>query len=158
MKHRMVKLGAFSVVGVKEFMSTENGANFVNIPKMWDAIGGETIAGLRELSDLEPSGVLGLCGNMHDNGFDYWIAAATTKERPVGFEKLDVPACEWAVFEVIGAMPNAIQDAYKRLFSEWLPKSAYKHANAPEIEWYAVGDMCADDYRSELWLPVLMSN
>jgi AraC family transcriptional regulator len=154
----MVKLGAFSVVGVREFMATENGANFQNIPKMWDNVGEETFTKLQELSNLEPAGVLGLCGNMHDDGFDYWIAAATTKECPVGFEKLDVPACEWAVFEVIGAMPNAIQDAYKQVFSEWLPASGYGHANAPEIEWYAAGDTCADDYRSELWLPVIISN
>ncbi|MDR1034232.1 MAG: GyrI-like domain-containing protein [Bifidobacteriaceae bacterium] len=154
----MVKLDAFSVVGVKEFMSTANDANLQNIPKMWDAVSEETLGALQELSDLEPAGVLGVCGNAHDDGFAYWIAAATTKKCPVGFEKFDIPASEWAVFEVIGAMPDAIQSAYKQVFSEWLPKSGYEHANVPDIEWYADGDTCADDYRSELWLPVVMSN
>ncbi|MDR1132680.1 MAG: GyrI-like domain-containing protein [Synergistaceae bacterium] len=154
MKYRTVDLDAFSVIGVKEFTSFENGENFIKIPQMWSRLPAETMTKLQALSDLEPSGVLGVCADMRDNGFDYWIAAATTKECPAGFEKLDIPAAQWAVFEVVGTMPDAMQDTVKQVFNEWLPSSGYQHADAPEMEWYSVGDMSSPDYRSEIWIPV----
>jgi AraC family transcriptional regulator len=155
MKYRTVKLDAFSVIGTKEFMSVENGENFTKIPQMWAGLPEETMNSLGELSNLELSGVLGVCAGMHDNGFDYWIAAATTKECPAGFEKLDIPAARWAVFEITGVMPKAIHDGYKQIFNEWLPFSNYQHADAPEIEWYSDGDMSSPEYKSEIWIPVV---
>ena len=82
MKHRTVDLEAFSVIGVKEFTSFENGKNFTKVPQMWSRLPVETMTELQALSDLQPSGVLGVCANMRDGGFDYWIAAASTKECP----------------------------------------------------------------------------
>ena len=155
MKYRKVNLDAFSVVGVKKFASKENGENFINIPQMWADFPVDDLNKLRELSNLEPSGVMGVCADMYDNGFDYWIAAATTKDCPAGFEKLDIPASQWAVFEIEGAMPKAIQDGFLRIFNEWFPNSGYQHANAPEIEWYSDGDMSSPDYRSAIWIPVV---
>ncbi|MDR2705269.1 MAG: hypothetical protein LBC02_05780 [Planctomycetaceae bacterium] len=70
MKYRTVNLDAFSVVGVKEFTSEENGENFTKIPQMWASLPEETMSRLGELSSLEPSGVLGVCAGMHDNGFE----------------------------------------------------------------------------------------
>ncbi|MDR1984473.1 MAG: GyrI-like domain-containing protein [Prevotellaceae bacterium] len=154
MNYRTVNLDAFSVIGMKEFTSVENGVDFTNIPQMWSRLSAETLSKLRELSDREPSGVLGLCADMYNNGFDYWIAAATAKDCPAEFERLDIPAAQWAIFEVVGAMPKALQDGFKWIFNEWLPSSGYKHANAPEIEWYSNGDMSSPDYRSEIWIPV----
>lgn len=121
MKYKTIKLDTFSVVGVKEFTSVENGGNLAKIPQMWARLPEETMNRLGELSNLEPSGVLGVCAGMHDSGFDYWIAAATTKDCPAGLEKLDIPAAQWLVFEVTGAMPDAIQDGFKRIFNECLP-------------------------------------
>jgi AraC family transcriptional regulator len=95
---------------------------------------------------------------MYDNGFDYWIAAASTKECPAGFEKLDISASQWAVFEIEGAIPKAIQDGFVRIFNEWLTSSEYQHANAPEIEWYSDGDMSSPDYKSEIWIPVVKAS
>ena len=155
MKYRKVNLDAFSVVGVKKFASKENGENFINIPQMWADFPVDDLNKLRELSNLEPSGVMGVCADMYDNGFDYWIAAATTKDCPAGFEKLDIPASQWAVFEIEGAMPKAIQDDFLRIFNEWFPTSGYQHANDTEIEWYSDGDMSSPDYRSAIWIPVV---
>jgi AraC family transcriptional regulator len=158
MKYRTVDLDAFSVIGVKEFMSFENGENFTKVPQMWSRLPVETMTKLQALSNLEPSGVLGVCANMRDDGFDYWIAAASTKECSPEFEKLDIPASQWMVFEIVGAMPKAIQDGVKYIFSEWLPSSGYQHADAPENEWYSIGYMNSSDYRSEIWIPVIKQN
>jgi len=65
-----------------------------------------------------------------------------------------VPACTWAIFECIGPMPTAIQSLQKRIISEWLPTSGYEYSNAPDIEVYSDGNLTAEDYRSEVWLPV----
>jgi AraC family transcriptional regulator len=154
MEYKIINVDAFSVVGVKEFISTENDGHFIAIPQMWADLSGESFAALQELSDREPSGVLGLCANMSESGFDYWMAVATTKECPAGFAKLDIPAAQWAVFAITGAMPQAIQDATKQIFNEWLPSSGYRHADAPDIERYSAGDMDSPDYMSEMWVPV----
>jgi AraC family transcriptional regulator len=122
---------------------------------MWAGLSEETFAALQELSDREPSGVLGLCANMRDGGFDYWRAVATTKACPGGFAKLDIPAAQWAIFEITGAMPKAIQDGVKQIFNEWLPSSGYRITDAPEIERYSTGDMDSPDYKSEIWVPVI---
>ena len=94
---------------------------------------------------------------MYDGGFDYWIGCMSDKECPVDLEEMTIPASTWAVFEIIGSMrplPNAMQDIWKRIYSEWLPNSGYEHAMLPEIEYYSAGDMAASDYRSEIWIPV----
>ena len=51
-------------------------------------------------------------------------------------------------------LPNPMQDIWKRIYSEWLPNSGYQHAMIPEIEYYSSGDMLAEDYRSEIWIPI----
>ena len=53
--------------------------------------------------------------------FDYYIAGAAGKETPAELVEYVVPECTWAIFECVGAMPNALQDLQKRIVSEWLP-------------------------------------
>ena len=60
--------------------------------------------------------VVGLCADMYDGGFDYWIGCMSDKECPKDYEEMIIPALTWAVFEIIGPMrslPNAMQDIWK---------------------------------------------
>lgn len=155
MNYRIEEKEAFSVVGVKEFTTMANGENFKNIPKMWSKLPKEKCMEILALSDMEPSGLLGVCADMYGDGFDYWIAAATTKPCPAGLQSLSIPACTWAIFEATGPMPGAIQEMFTRVFSEWLPASGYEHAPVPEIEWYSDGDMSSPSYKSAVWIPVV---
>ena len=155
MHYRMVEKEGFRIVGIREWTTFENGQNFVNIPGMWCKLSPEDFARLASLADTDLTGILGVCADVYDGGFDYWIAAATTKPCPPGWEEKAIPALTWAVFEVVGPIPGAIQEVTRRIFSEWLPNSGYEHAEAPELEWYAEGDMNADDYRCEVWIPVV---
>ena len=66
---------------------------------------------------------------------------------------MSFPACTWAVFESIGPCPEAIQDVWQRIWSEWFQNSGYEHAGTPDFEWYA-DDNDADNCRSEVWIPV----
>ncbi len=96
-----------------------------------------------------------MCANFQENDFDYFIACISDAPAGEGMEELSVPACNWAIFEATGPMPDAIQEVTKRIFTEWFPASGYEHADAPEIEWYSEGDMSAADYKSEVWIPIV---
>ena len=155
MNYKIEEKSGFTVVGVKEFMSTANEEQKTKIPQMWSNLPKEMFMKIGALSDREPTNCLGICADMYDGGFDYWIAAATTKPCPEGLSSLEIPACTWAIFESVGPMPTAIQEVWGRIYGEWFPASGYEHAMAPEIEWYSDGDTNAADYRSEVWIPVV---
>lgn len=155
MNYRILKKDEMHIIGFKKWFSTENDSQMTEIPKMWDSVTDELREQITALSNNE--GVVGLCADMYNGGFDYWIGCMSDKECPENLEEMTIPASSWAVFEVIGSMrplPNAMQDIWKRIYSEWLPNSGYKHAMLPEIEYYSAGDMLADDYRSEIWIPI----
>jgi hypothetical protein len=61
----------------------------------------------------------------------------------------------WAVFESVGPMPDAIQDVWRRIFSEWFPTNEYEHADGPELEVYEDGGMSSPDYKCWVWIPVV---
>lgn len=155
MNYKIVEKEEMHIIGFKKWFSTENDNHLTEIPKMWDSVTEEMEKRITDLSNND--GVVGLCADMYEGGFDYWIGCMSDKECPADLEQMTIPATTWAVFEVIGSMrplPNAMQEIWKRIYSEWLPNSGYEHAMLPEIEWYSKGDMMADDYRSEIWIPV----
>lgn len=159
MKYRMEKKEAFRLVGYKKEVSTVGGQNHALIPQFWDEVCADgryaRVAALADGGQPGPSGVLGVCANFRDGSFDYFVAAATGGTASDGMEAFEVPALQWAVFESIGPMPDAIQDVWKRIYTEWFPQSGYEHAGGPELEWYGMGDMQSDDYLSEVWIPVV---
>ena len=155
MNYKIVKKEEMHIIGFKKWFSTENDNQMQEIPKMWDSVSEEMMQKITALSNN--AGVVGLCADMYDGGFDYWIGCMSDKACPEDLEEMTIPASSWAVFEIIGPMrplPNAMQDIWKRIYSEWLPNSAYEHAMLPEIEYYSSGDMMADDYKCEIWIPV----
>jgi len=155
MNYKILKKEEMRIIGFKKWFSTENDSQLTEIPKMWDSVTDEMKNRITALSNNE--GVVGLCADMYDGGFDYWIGCMSDQACPEDLEEITIPAAMWAVFEVIGPMhplPNAMQDIWKRIYSEWLPNSAYEHAMLPEIEYYSSGDMMAADYKSEIWIPV----
>lgn len=155
MNYRIEEKKGFRLVGIKEVVTKIGGANMRRIPDIWKEVCtsdmGEKIV---SLSNGEPSGLMGICANFRDTEFDYFIASSTNQKVPDRMEELIVPANLWVVFECVGAIPDTIQNIWKRIFTEWFPSSGYEHAEAPEIEWYSDGDPSADDYKSEIWIPV----
>lgn len=155
MNYKILKKEEMHIIGFKKWFSTENNSQMTEIPKMWDAVTEEMKTKITALSNND--GVVGLCADMYDGGFDYWIGCMSDEVCPDDLEEMTIPASDWAVFEIIGPMrplPNAMQDIWMRIYSEWLPNSGYQHAMLPEIEYYSSGDMMAADYRTEIWIPV----
>lgn len=155
MDYRIVEKEAFKIVGQKEWTTLENGQNAINIPKMWERLSKEKCYQIASLANTQPTGIIGACADMYEGGFDYWIAAATTNPCPPDLDEMQIPASTWAVFESRGPMPGAIQDVWKRIYAEWFPNSGYEHACSPDFEWYAQGDNQAEDYLSEVWIPIV---
>ena len=156
MNYRIEKKEAFKIVGVKEHYVINIEENFANVPLFWQkTIQSGIVPTICSYLDREPNGILGVSTCMNGKDFDYYIAAATTKETPAEFVEYIVPECTWAIFECVGAMPTALQNLQKRIVSEWLPASGYEYADAPDIEVYFEGNQQAEDYRCEVWLPIM---
>lgn len=156
MKYRIVEKESFRAIGVKREFSLRDGENMTGISKMWIELNGDgTSKEIAALKDGEIDGLLGICTDYQDGKtMDYWIAAESSQQVPEGFMQLKVPAAKWGVFEVRGAMPDAIQKVWKQIFSEWFPSNQYENAGNAEMEVYPEGDPYSDDYVSEIWIPL----
>ncbi len=156
MKYRIEKKEAFKIIGVKKHYSASIEQCFANVPIFWqETIQNGIIPKLCLLNNKEPYGVIGLSTCMDSRNFDYFIAVTSDKACPADMEEYIVPQCTWAVFECVGAMPDAMQNLQKRIVTEWLPSSGYEYANAPDIEMYFEGEQTSADYKCEAWLPII---
>jgi AraC family transcriptional regulator len=161
MNYRILVKEAFRIVGIKKRVPIVfNGVNS-EITDMWKSLDGETISKLKEISNVEPLGLISAStnfseGRMQEKGeLDHYIGVATARECPEYLTKLEVPNLTWAVFEVVGPFPNTLQDIWGRIYSEWFPSSNYELAEGPEILWNENKDITSPNFRSEIWIPVL---
>lgn len=160
MKYRVVEKEAFRIVGISRRVPIVFEGVNPEIEAMWRSLDAETIQGLKELSDIEPKGIISASvnfgeGRMEERGsLDHYIGAATTRPCPEHLAQLEVAASAWAVFEAVGPFPKALQEVWGRIYSEWFPTSNYELAEGPEILWNADQDTRLPDYRSEIWIPV----
>ena len=159
MKYNIVEKEKFQVVGMKRTYNCQNGENLQGIPLFWDEVNRQGIdEQLFALNDGQIKGVLGVCvpdeNYKENNLMDYWIGTDHIGNVPENLLAMEVPASKWVVFEVHGPMPDAMQNAWKQIFSEWFPTSGYEHAGIPELEVYPDDDASSADYYSEIWIPV----
>jgi len=167
MNYRIVERNGFKVVGVKREYSIHNEQNLIGIPKFWREVNQDgTDDLLFQLNNGKIKGVLGVCicvdrdnrGEEHERiesgMIDYWIGTEHVGVTPDNLLELDIPASKWAVFEVRGPMPDAMQTTWKKIMSEWFPSNAYVHAGTPDLEVYSDEDPSSPDLYSEIWIPV----
>lgn len=155
-KYRIIEKEPFKVVGVKRQFSSVNEEHLAGIPRLWDEVNSDgTCDSLIPHMNGEIKGILGVCvSGALANSIDYWVAVEHDGEFTGPFASLDIPGSRWAVFEVHGAMPHAMQDAWKKIYSEWFPSSGYEYAGTAELEVYAAGDPSDPNYYSEIWIPI----
>ncbi|WP_394512252.1 AraC family transcriptional regulator [Priestia aryabhattai] len=158
--YRIEEKEAFRIVGIKERVPIIfHGVN-PKIAAMWESLQDETIDKLKKLSNVKPLGLLSASANfsegrMEEKGeLDHYIGVATTKNCPRNLIKLEVPALTWAVFEAVGPFPDALQDVWGRIYSEWFPSSNYEQVEGPEILWNEHKDVTSPTFKSEIWIPV----
>ncbi|MGF9893071.1 AraC family transcriptional regulator [Priestia megaterium] len=161
MNYRIEEKEAFHIVGIKERVPIIfHGVN-PKIAAMWESLTYETINKLKNLSNVNPLGLLSASvnfseGRMEEKGeLDHYVGVATTKDCPNNLIQLEIPALTWAVFEAVGPFPDTLQDVWGRIYSEWFPSSNYEQVEGPEILWNENKDVTSSTFKSEIWIPVL---
>jgi AraC family transcriptional regulator len=155
MNYRIEERGAFCLAGIREKMAMVGGEeNFRRITELWAGLTGDNAGRIMSVSNGLMDGLVGASANHDGESFDYYIAATVDDNVETDFELLHVPATTWAIFESVGALPDAIVNVWRRIFSEWFPTSGYENAELPTLEIYSEGDTTADDYKCELWVPI----
>ncbi|MDI6553318.1 AraC family transcriptional regulator [Leuconostoc falkenbergense] len=114
----------------------------------------EAIVDLKSISNIEPSGIISASTNFTDDGnLEHWIGVATTKTQQK-YDQLIINNDSWVVFEAVGKFPQALQEVWTSIFSEWFPDSSYELDDGPILVWYGGQDMSVENYKTEIWLPV----
>ncbi|MEV6580565.1 AraC family transcriptional regulator [Streptomyces sp. NPDC051582] len=153
MRYRVVDKPAFAVAGPKARVPLVHAGPNQAIIDFVRSIDPQTLEGLRELSDQEPRGIVAVCDDLDPSRaegteLDYYHGVITAGEG-----SLAVPAGTWAVFTTSGPAPQAIQELWRDVFTEWFPSNPYRSRTGPEILRVR---MSADntEAEAELWLPV----
>ncbi|MEP9405784.1 AraC family transcriptional regulator [Peribacillus frigoritolerans] len=161
MNYRIEEKEAFHIIGIKKRVPIIfNGVN-PEIASMWKSLDEKTINELKNLSNVEPLGLLSASANFSEGRLeekgelDHYIGAATTRECPDNLTQLKVDASTWAVFEAVGPFPETLQNVWGRIYSEWFPSSNYEQREGPEILWNENKDITSLTFRSEIWIPVM---
>lgn len=161
MNYRIEEKEAFQIVGIMKRVPIVFHGENPEINAMWKTLNEEKINKLKELSNVEPKGIIQASTNFSEDrmeekgGLDHYIGVATTNECPENFSKLKVPASTWAVFESVGPFPNTLQETWGRIYAEWFPSSGYQQTEGPEILSIQSKDLTSPDVKSEIWIPVL---
>lgn len=156
MDYKIEEKEAFKVVGIKKhYKGPEDNASVVG--SLWDELNEKEL--LKVISDLStgaPKGVHGFIHVLGDEEVDYMIGSISDKEPPEGMLIQVIPKSTWAIFELTGPVNSTLEIAWKKIFTEWLPTSGYKYAEAIDIECFPYeGYKGAEDYKFEIWLPVI---
>ncbi|SCC60867.1 AraC family transcriptional regulator [Bacillus mycoides] len=161
MNYRIEEKEPFQIIGIqKRVPIVFNGVN-EEIASMWKSLDSQSIETLKSLSNIEPTGIISAStnfseGRMEEKGeLDHYIGVTTTKDCPKQFKQLEIAASTWAIFEAVGPFPDALQNVWGRIYSEWFPSSNYELAEGPEILWNESKDVSSPNFRSEIWIPVL---
>ncbi len=141
MEYYIEEIKGFRVVGLKRNFNFKNGENFEKIPVFWqETMQTGDFHNIIGLMDSEPKGILGICTNLRENDFDYFIAASSSKEVPNNMNELFIKTQTYAIFT---CTMDKIQETTKRILGEWLPNSEYNLVeNAPELEIYPDENTC----------------
>lgn len=160
MRYRVVDRQAFTVVGPKARVPLVHAGPNRAIIDFVRGIDPRLVERLEKLSDQEPHGIVAVCddldpGRAEGTELDYYHGVITSEAAPEGTTALSVPAGAWAVFTVSGPAPQAIQELWRDVFTEWFPSNPYRSRPGPEILRVRMARGGPDaDADAELWLPV----
>lgn len=158
MRYRVVDKAEFTVVGFRTRVPLVHAGPNQAIIDFVRRIDPRTLERLEKLSDQEPHGIVAVCDDMDPSraegtGLDYHHGVITAAAAPEGTSTLAVPAGAWAVFTTSGPAPQAIQELWRDVFTEWFPSNPYRTRTGPEILRTRLSpDGTGAD--AELWLPV----
>ena len=160
MNYRIEQKEAFNIVGIMKRVPIIFEGENPEITAMWKSLTMEKIQQLKNLSNVEPIGMIQAStnfseGRMEEKGeLDQYIGVATTLECPENYTKLEVPALTWAIFESTGPFPSTLQENWGKIYSEWFPSSHYQVTEGPEILSIKSKDLTSPSVICEIWIPI----
>lgn len=160
MNVRIVEKEAFNLIGISKRVPIV--FNDVNpaIVDMVKSLDERKISALKSINNCEPKGIVSASfdfstDRMNEKGeLSHLIGVHSYETKLEEFTVLNVDKHTWAVFEVKGPYPQALQNVWGRIYSEWFPSTPYESVNGPEILWNEGIDITKPDYHSEIWIPV----
>ena len=112
-----------------------------------------------ELAALGEGQSIGVCHDVENpNIINYmagYIVADINKAKEMGFDVLEIEENEYAVVELNGSVPECIHEGWKYAMEVFFPEHGYVHSGDPDFEYYYEGDMHNQDYKMELWIPIV---
>lgn len=160
MKLRIIDKPAFRLVGVTAQVPIQFEGENNAIIELANSITEKQREVLHHLMDQEPRQIVNASyqfdeGRMQEEGsLTHLIGVITSKENDFAdFETVAVPEATWAIFPSQGSFPQALQDTWGKIYSEWLPNSGYQLVEAPEISFTDFTGKPGDIY-SEIWIAV----
>ncbi|GAA3220797.1 hypothetical protein GCM10020256_27150 [Streptomyces thermocoprophilus] len=158
MRYRVVDRPDFTVVGFRARVPLVHSGPNEAIIGFVRGLDRQAVERLAELSDQEPQGLVAVCddldpGRAEGTDLDYYHAVVTSAPAPDGTDTLRVAAGTWAVFTTSGPSPQAVQELWRDVFTQWFPSTPYRSRPGPEI---LRTRLSADGTHAdaELWLPV----
>ena len=167
MDYKITPMFPFKVIGFQKVFDNETA--YAEIPKYWDEIcekyAFNVYAGNAPANPYEQAlvdnciGEYGVCIDDIGGGkFRYLIAGKYTGgDVPEGMVVYEFPRSDWAVFNCIGPIPEALQTVNTQIFQEWLPGNPeYELFGNASVEWYDCvnGEKTDPDYHSAIWVPI----
>lgn len=136
MRYRVVDRPDFSVVGLKARVPLVHAGPNQAIIDFVRGIDRQILGRLEKLSDQEPQGIVAVCDDLDPSRaegteLDYYQGVITSAAAPDGTTVLPVPAGVWAVFTTSGPAPQAIQELWRDVFTQWFPSNPYRSRPAP---------------------------
>lgn len=160
MIYRIEENEAFKVFGADFLTTTVNDTCYKEIPEFCDRIWEDgTHFKINQLLGYPRMHMLhGIYYDFKEDGSRRYMMGWEVPKGgvPKEFKVVDIPSCTWVVFEGKGAMPEglAIQNVWKRIYSEWFPSSGFDQIEGPCMEKYLWDDEQYINYTCEVWIPV----
>ncbi|MCK5129504.1 MAG: AraC family transcriptional regulator [Clostridiales bacterium] len=159
MNYKIVEKDEFKVMGHSIITTVDEQKNFKELPEFWWKLySNKTIDKMCKMSGQKDDNgrKYGICFpcKKGESTFEYAIAVDNNSNNE-GLKVFTIPKSKWAIFECIGPMPDAFQNLWIEISTQWLPANNYEvNHEVPEIENYLEGHNNDPNYKSEIWLPI----
>lgn len=163
MDYRIERMDSFRVIGKRKTVDKPEGTSATaEISSFWKecAADGSTQKVLSYFpKETKLKGLLGVCftAEMEAYRFPYGIGVEYDG-RPVeqdGLEILEIPAHTYAVFTCRGKMPEAFEETYRKIVTEFFPQNEqYEYGQGVELEVYPSDQVDDPNYTCEIWIAV----
>lgn len=156
MEFRIVKRDSFKIMGLKG-MSTSIAQVGDTLDPLWRNFMDNYDNRLWK-NYHAPLWQVGAYWNESKNGATPCVIGAEVRGTDIveGMDVEEILPSTWAAFSIEGPAGKGADEAYARIRTQWFPTSRYiRNPNMQHLEIYPPGDASLDNYRWEIWMPVL---